>query len=59
MLGGLAFDGAWTLHDAGVMDGSLLHLRDTAAPVLNYLNDEATERPVDPNDLNMMVPSGW
>ena len=59
MLGGLAFDGARTLHQAGVMDGSLLHLRDAAAPVLNYLNDESREGPVDPSDLDMMVASGW
>ena len=31
-LGGLAFDGARTLHEVGVMDGSLLHLRDAALP---------------------------
>jgi len=59
LLGGLAFDGARTLHQAGVMDGSLLHLRDAAAPVLNYLNDEPREGPVDPSDLDMMVASGW
>jgi MinD-like ATPase involved in chromosome partitioning or flagellar assembly len=31
-LGGLAFDGARTLLEVGVMDGSLLHLRDAAVP---------------------------
>jgi MinD-like ATPase involved in chromosome partitioning or flagellar assembly len=30
-LGGLAYDGGRTLHEVGVMDGSLLHLRDAAA----------------------------
>ncbi len=31
-LGGLAYDGSRTLSEVGVMDGSLLHLRDAAAP---------------------------
>lgn len=31
-LGGLAYDGARTLLEVGVMDGSLLHLRDAAVP---------------------------
>ena len=58
-LGGLAFDGARTLYEAGVIDGSLLHVRDAAAPVLNYLNDQPREGPVNPGDLDMMVASGW
>lgn len=35
-LGGLAFDGSRTLLEVGVMDGSLLHLRDAAAPPLAF-----------------------
>jgi MinD-like ATPase involved in chromosome partitioning or flagellar assembly len=35
-LGGLAFDGSRTLLQVGVVDGSLLHLRDGAAPSLAH-----------------------
>jgi MinD-like ATPase involved in chromosome partitioning or flagellar assembly len=59
LLGGLAFDGGRSLHEAGVIDGSLLHLRDTTAPVLNYLNDGPPQGSVDPNELDMIVASGW
>jgi MinD-like ATPase involved in chromosome partitioning or flagellar assembly len=59
LLGGLAFDGARTLHEVGVMDGSRLHLRDGAAPVLNYLIEEPPDGPVDPAELDMMLASGW
>jgi len=58
-LGGLAFDGARTLHEVGVMDGSRLHLTDAAAPVLNYLTEEPADGPVDPAELDMMLASGW
>ena len=57
LLGGLAFDGGRTLHEAGVIDGSLLHLRDTTAPVLNYLNDGPPQGSVDPTELDMIVAS--
>src|SRR5262249_47714189 len=59
LLGGLAFDGARTLHDVGVMDGSRLHLRDAGAPVLNYLTDEPSGGPADPAEVDMMLASGW
>ena len=59
LLGGLAFDGARTLHEVGVMDGSRLHLRDGSAPVLNYLAEEPQGGPVDPGELDMMLASGW
>src|SRR5215831_12423968 len=59
LLGGLAFDRARTLHEVGVMDGSRLHLRDAAAPVLNYLTEEPPGGPVDPAELDMMLASGW
>lgn len=59
LLGGLAFDGARTLYEVGVMDGSRLHLRDAAAPVLNYLTEEPADGPVDPAELDMMLASGW
>ena len=58
-LGGLAYDAARTLHQVGVMDGSLLHLRDSAAPILNYLTDAPATGPVDPRDLDQMVAAGW
>jgi MinD-like ATPase involved in chromosome partitioning or flagellar assembly len=35
-LGGLAYDPSRTLREVGVMDGSLLHLRDVAAPPAGF-----------------------
>jgi MinD-like ATPase involved in chromosome partitioning or flagellar assembly len=45
-LGGLAYDGGRTLHEVGVMDGSLLHLRDAAAiPSLEPETEPEAEPP--------------
>ena len=35
-LGGLAYDGSRTLHQVGVIDGSLLYLRDAATPPQSF-----------------------
>ena len=48
LLGGLGFDAHRTLSQAGVMDGSLLHLRDASASPLDFMESlPATGDPAD------------